>query len=694
MATKNLRNVAILGHGGDGKTTLTEALLFNAKVIDRLGRADAGTTASDFEPEEKKRKISISAAIAPIEHKGCKINFIDVPGYFDFVGEMLAACSVADGAVIVLSSVSGVNVGTEKAWDECRKNNMATMLFVNQMDKDHADFHKVLADAQAKFGTCVAPIQMPILENKVFKGIVDIVQMKAYDTTGAAAKEIEIPASMQSDIDEALSLLTEAVAETDEELMMKYFDEGTLSAEDIKSAMRTGVASGAIVPVLCGSAYQNQGIDLLADAIADFMPSPDEMPAKKATKVSDGSEVEVSCDVNGPFSAFVFKTIVDPMVGKLSLFKVMSGKIATGSSVYNPNKEMTEKIGNIYTLCCAKRNPVNSLEAGDIGAFSKLVKTASGDTLCDSANQVQYPGIEYPVPAISIAIACEKEGDEDKVFSGLNRLTEEDPTFTITKNLETLQTLMSGTGEMQLDIIMSKLKAKFGVGVVTTDRKVAYRETIRKTAQIEGKHKKQSGGHGQYGHVWIRFEPITDSDDRFQFAEEVVGGVVPKQFIPAVEKGLNEAIDRGPLAGYPITGLRAVLYDGSYHPVDSNEMSFKTAAKLAFRKLDAASPVLLEPIMSVSVSVPDEYMGDIIGDLNKRRGRILGMDAVEGKKGMQKILAEVPEAEIFRYATDLRSMTQGRGSFTSEFLRYEEVPQNISAKVVAEAKKNMKEDED
>lgn len=690
METKNLRNVAILGHSGSGKTTLTEALLFNAKVTDRLGRVDNATAASDFDQEEKKRKISISAAVAPIMRKDCKINLIDVPGYFDFEGEMIEACTAAEGAVIVINGTNGIEVGAEKAWAECKRRGVSMMMFVSQIDKEHVDFAKIVEDAKRIFGKSIAPIQLPIYENGSFMGIVDVVHMTAHDTRTPESKEIPIPESMRDQIDEVLELLTEAVAETDDDLLTKYFDEGKLSSDEIRFAMRKGTIAGTLVPVLCGSGYNNAGIDLLARQIAHYLPSPVDVPPMIAESGED--EVEVPCDPNAPFSAIIFKTVVDQFVGKLSLFKVISGKVSPGMTVYNPNRDLDEKIGNVYSIVCDKQNAEQVIEAGDIGAFSKLVKTKTGDTLCDRARVVKFPAMEFPAPSISIAIDCEKAGDEDKVFTGLKKLTDEDKTFKVEKNSETGQTLISGTGEMQMDVIASKLKAKFGVGIKPVERRVAYRETIRKPVSVEGKHKKQSGGHGQYGHVWIRFEPITDSEERFVFGDEVVGGVVPKGFIPAVEKGLNEAIDRGPLAGYPITGLKATLYDGSYHPVDSNEMSFKMAAKIAFRKLDTASPVLLEPIMSVTVCVPDDYMGDIIGDLNKRRGRIMGMDAAG--KGQQQILAEVPEAEIFKYATDLRSMTQGRGTFKAEFIRYEEVPAMISTKIVEEAKKNMSDEDE
>ena len=690
METKNLRNVAILGHSGSGKTTLTEALLFNAKVIDRLGRVDNGTAASDFDAEEKKRKHSISASVAPLMRKDCKINLIDVPGYFDFEGEAIQACKVAEGAVVVLNGSNGIEVGTEKAWNLCKAQGVSMMMFISQLDKEHVDFSAIVEDLKAKFGKSIAPIQLPIYENGQFVGIVDVVHMTAHDIRTPEAKDIPIPESMKDEIDSMLELLTEAVAETDDDLLTKYFDEGALSSDEIRFAMRKGTIAGTLVPVLCGSGYNNAGVDLLARQIAHYLPSP--IDAEAPIAIKDEEEIEVPCQQDAPFSAFIFKTIVDQFVGKLSLFKVMSGSIKPGMSIYNPITGLSEKVGNVYSVACDKQTPVDEISAGDIGAFSKLSKAKTGHTLCDENNVLQFLDMEFPKPSIAVAVECAKSGEEEKVFSGLKKLMDEDKTFAVEKNVETNQTLISGAGEMQMDIIASKLKAKFGVSINFIDRKVAYRETIRKQVSVEGRHKKQSGGHGQFGHVWIRFEPNTESDEQFVFGEEVVGGVVPKNFIPAVEKGLLEIIDRGPLAGYPMTGLKATLYDGSYHPVDSNEMSFKMAARQAFKKLDTASPVLLEPVMSISVSVPDDYMGDIIGDLNKRRGRIMGMDSAG--HGMQKIDAEVPEAEIFKYATDLRSMTQGRGSFVAEFVRYEEVPASISGKIVEEARKNMTEDED
>jgi elongation factor G len=684
--TRNIRNVGLIGHGGEGKTTLTEAMLFNARVVDRFGRVEDGTTTTDFDPEEIKRKISINAALAPFEWNGHKINVIDVPGYFDFVGEMIEALRVVDGAVIVVGAVSGVMVGTEKAWDYCKEYDLPIMIFVNQMDRENVHYEKVLEQLEGKYGTCITPLQVPIMKGGRFAGLVDAVKMKAWEFTDKGLKEVSIPDDMSDTVESIRTRLVEAAAETSEELMEKYFEGEELTEEEIQAAIRKGVASGDIVPVLFGSALTNAGVDILMDSLIKYMPAPDERPEVSVTNIKTGEVEKRKVDASQPFSAFVFKTIVDPFVGKLSLFKVMSGQLTNGMNLYNANKEKGEKTGNLYILRGKKQIAVDKLTAGDIGALAKLQNTATGDTLCDPAYPIVYEGFQFPEPCISMAVNAEKEGEEEKVFTGLNRLMEEDPTFKIEQNTETGETLISGTGEVHLDVIASRLKNKFGVNAVFKEPKVPYRETIRKSIKAEGKHKKQTGGHGQYGHVWIEFEPLPNPDEqRFEFVDKIVGGVVPRQYIPAVEKGLIEAMQKGVLAGYPMVGIRATLYDGSYHPVDSSEMSFKIAAYLAYKKLEQADPVLLEPIMHAEVIIPDEYMGDIIGDLNRRRGRILGMTPLGN--GLQKVDAEVPLAEMFRYATDLRSMTQARGSFKLTFVRYEEVPANISAKIVEQARR-------
>ncbi len=682
--TDKIRNIGIIGHGGEGKTTLTEAMLFNAGAIERFGRVEDGTATTDYDPEEIKRQISISAAMAPLERSDHKLNVIDIPGYFDFIGEMVSSLRVVDGAVVVLSAVSGVNVGAEKAWDYCEENNIPKVIFINQMDRENANFIKVLNELKELYGTSIAPFQVPITAEGQYTGFVDVISMTGWDFGGKKLMQIPVPTHMEDEVAPIRTMLVEAAAETSEALMEKYFEGEELTTEEIHNAVRKGVVSGEIVPVLCGSAVNNQGVKALMDIIIGYLPSPLDRPVAVGVHPETDEALQRSLDPSAPFSALVFKTVVDPFVGKLSLFKVMSGTLSSGSGLYNANKEKNEKVGSIYILRGKKQVTVDKATTGDIAAVAKLQHTVTGDTLCDPGHPIRFEGIHFPQPSISLAIESQKEGEEDKVFSGLHRLTEEDPTFTVEKNIETGQMLISGVGEMHIETIGKRLQNKFSVGAVFKDPKVPYRETIRKSVKVEGKHKKQSGGHGQFGHVWIEFQPLSTMEQEFEFVDKVVGGVVPRQYIPAVEKGLREALPKGVLAGYPMVGLQATLYDGSYHSVDSSEMAFKVAAHQAFKKLEQAGLVLLEPIMKTEVVVPDEYMGDIIGDLNRRRGRILGMTPVG--TGLQQVEAEVPQAEMVKYATDLRSMTHARGAFNLTFLRYEEVPGNISAKIVEQAK--------
>lgn len=690
--SKDIRNVALLGHGSEGKTTFAEAMLFAAGITDRQGRVEDGTTVTDFEPEEIKRTISISAALAPIDWNGKMINVIDVPGYFDFIGEMMGPLRVVETAIILVGAVSGMAVGTEKAWDYAVKNNVGRLFVVNQMDRDHANFTKVVAQLRDAYGTSVVPMLLPIGEGTEFKGVVNVLDGKAYEGVGKALKEVPVPAGMQGRVDQALEALTEAAASADDELMMKYLDEGELSHEEILQGFRAGMKDGSIVPVCACSALTGVGVAKMMDLIAKYLPSPaHEGLVHRGMNPKTGKEAVRICKDEEPFSAFVFKTIADPFVGKLSLFRIFSGQLTSSTTLYNANQEKTEKAGGLYILRGKKQINKNSLHAGDMGALAKLQFTSTGDTLCDQSNPVQYPAIVFPAPCISKAVYAAKQGEEDKVFGGLSRLQEEDPSIRIEKNAETTETLLSGQGELHLDVIRNKLSSKFGANAVLQDPKIPYRETIRKTVKCQGRHKKQSGGHGQFGDVWIEFSPITDGSSDFEFVDAVVGGVVPRNFIPSVEKGLRENLVRGVLAGYPMVGLRAKLYDGSYHPVDSSEMAFKTAARIAYKKgCMEASPVLLEPIMHVEVLVPDEYMGDIMGDMNKRRGRIMGMNQVDG---LQQVVAEAPMAEMFKYATDLRSMTQARGSFTMSFERYEEVPAATAQKIIESAKHEDEDDE-
>lgn len=686
-----LRNVCLMSHGGAGKTMLAEAMLFNTGVLDRFGRVLDGTTTTDFDPEEIKRKISINTAIAPCEWKDCKINIIDTPGYFDFVGEVKQGIRVSDASIILVPAKGGPAVGTEKAWAYSKEQGIAKILFVSKMDEENANFFEVLKQLNDLFGKSVIAFQLPILEGDKFVGFVDVLNMTAKKFDRDKVVDTAIPAGLKDKISETRDALNEAIAETDEELMEKFFGGEEFTADDINKGLRLGIADGSIVPVFCGSAMNNQGIQQLMDAVVQFLPAPDDKPVVKARKAGGDEVVELKVSPTESLSALVFKTIADPFVGKISIFRVYSGTMKSDSTVYNTTTEKTEKTAQVFVLRGKKQVPVDKLIAGDIGAVAKLQYTNTNDTLCEQSKPVVLDKIQFPEPALSLAVEPKAKGDEEKIGSGLNRLQDEDPTFKVTINTETHQTVISGVGEQHLDVIVSKLKAKFGVSVNLVDPKVPYRETIKKKVKVEGKHKKQSGGHGQFGHVWIEFEH-GDVED-LVFEEKIFGGSVPKQYHPAVEKGLREAIPHGVLAGYPVVNLKATLVDGSYHDVDSSEMAFKIAARLAYKKgLPLATPVLLEPVSRVEVYIPDNYMGDIIGDLNKRRGRILGMNPQEG--GLQQVVADVPTAEMFKYANDLRSMTQGRGWFKQWFDRYEEAPSNVAQKVIEEAKKTMTEEED
>ena len=687
---KNIRNISVVGHGSEGKTTLVEALLFTAGAIDRQGRVEDGSTTTDYDSEETKRGISISAAMAPLEWKETKINLIDIPGYFDFAGEQSGPLTVCEGAIITVGAVSGLNVGAEKAWAMCDKTHTSRMIVINQMDRENANFEKALSTITEKYGSHIAPIEVPIVENGKFTGVVCVLENKAFIGEGKTLKEIEIPASVADEVESAREAIMEAAAGAEDELMEKFFEDGELSFEDMMHGLRQGIKDGTVVPVVCCSGITRVGLSKVLDNIIDLMPSP---AGTVATGVNPktGEEVERVCEDNAPFSAQVFKTMADPFVGKLSLMKVMSGKLTGDTTLYNVNAEKSEKPGTIYTLKGKKQNPTQKVCAGDICALAKLQSVATGNTLCDGNNPVKYPEIEFPAPCISKAVYAKKAGEEDKIFSGLARLMEEDPTITVTKNVETTESVLSGLGEMHIEVVAKKLASKFGAECVLQDPKIPYRESIRKPIDVQGRHKKQSGGHGQFGDVKIKFRPNDDPNDtEFHFVDSVVGGTVPRNFIPAVEKGLRDNIKHGVLAGFPVVGLTAELYDGSYHPVDSSEMAFKTAARLAFKQLTGASPILLEPIYHVEVDVPDQYMGDVIGDMNKRRGRIMGMDKV-GE--LQRVTAEAPLSEMFKYATDLRSMTQARGSFTMQFERYEEVPATDAKKII-ETCKQEEEDED
>ncbi len=669
LKTENIRNVCVMGHGGDGKTSLVESLLYVTKGTDRLGKVTDGTTVCDFDPEEIKRQISISSTPVPVEYGGCKLNIMDTPGYFDFEGEVLQCLRVADAGVIVLTAKGGVQVGTEKAWKRLSDRKLSKVFYISKIDEENADYMKAFGELREKFGISVCPVLMPIMNGDKMTGIVDIIRKKAMRMNGLTREEIPMPAGIDGQIEELRAMLSESVAETSEEYMEKFFEGEEFTEEEFVAGIRTGVREGSICPVFCGCALTGIGSMTLLQGLVDYAPSP-----------LDGHD---KIDPAGKPSALVFKTVSD-QYGKFSFFKAMSGTITPDLTLENPRSEQREKLGHIYSVKGKKNTEVTEVVCGDIGAVSKLVATRTGDTLRDPGSDVVYDGIEFPEPCYSMAILPIAKGGEEKIASGLTRLAEEDPTFTVTNNAETHQMVLSGMGDIHIDVLRSKLKSKFGTDTTLEVPRVAYREKIRKKVKVQGKHKKQSGGHGQYGDVWIEFEPQEESEDLI-FEVNIFGGSVPKNFHPAVEKGLRECITKGVLAGYPVVGLKATLVDGSYHEVDSSEMAFKTAASLAYKAgLAQANPVIMEPIGSLKVYIPDSNLGDIIGDMNKRRGRVLGMTPMEG--GMQQVDAEVPMAEMTTYSIDLRSMTQGRGSFSLKFERYEEAPVNVQEKIVEEAK--------
>ena len=638
--SETIRNVALLGHGGCGKTTFLEAALLATGVTNRMGRVEDGNTVSDYDKMEIERGYSINTSVVPILWKENKINFIDTPGYFDFVGEVNAALRAAEAAVIMVDAGSGIQVGTEAAWKACERYKTPRFIVINKRDKDEFDFYKTFDELKAKFGTKLIPFSWPL----------------------------------SAEIDEELK---EAIAMADEELMDKYFEGEDFTEEEILNGLKKGIADGNIVPV-CSSAFQlGAGLEGLLDLLVTYVPTP--LQHGPYAGFNDNNEpVERLSVVDAPVSAFVFKTIVDPFVGKISVMKVVTGKLNSGDEVYNERAGKSEKLGKLFFLRGKNQTELNYAEAGDIVAVAKLQYTLSGDTLCDKSDIIRYLPLDYPEPSYYIAIEAVDKGDEDKMGTGLNKLREEDPSFVVERNTETRQTLLGGQGDIQLSVILAKLKDRFGVSVKTVPQKIAYRETIKGTSDVQGKHKKQSGGAGQYGDVHIRFSP---SQQEFEFSEELFGGSVPKNYVPAVEKGLLECMNKGPLAGCKVVNVKAVLYDGSYHDVDSNEMAFKIAASLAFKKgIVEAKPCLLEPIMRLEILVPDDYMGDVMGDMNKRRGKILGMEPLAD--GGQKLLAEAPQAELFDYAIGLRAMTQGRGSFTMKFDKYEEVPAQLAQKII------------
>ena len=683
ILSENIRNVAIIGHSGAGKTSLAEAILFNGKTIDRLGKTTDKNTVMDYDEQEMQRGISISLACASTTWQDTKINIVDVPGFYDFDGEFESAMRAIGSAVLVADANGTLAVGAEKAIDYCLRRHIPLMIFVNGVDKENANYVATVEAFRAKYGRKISPTHLPILRDGKMKGYVSVISGKAFEFSPGGREPIAVPENLVQDAAALKEALTEAAAETSEVLLDKYFAEGTLTNDEIVAGVRSGLTAGETIPIMGGSALQNMGVINLMYEIVDLLPSPFE---RRPVLASDekGEILSIVCDVDKPFSAQVFKTVADPFVGKLNMIRVFTGTLKSGMTVYNSTTGEKERINSIYIMKGKKQEPVEELTAGDIGAVNKLVNTNTSNTLCDESFKIKYYDIAFPVPVLTMAISAAKSGEEDKVFQGLNRLAEEDLTFKVEKDKETGEMVIRGQGETQLDIICKKLKSKFGCEAVLRDPKVAFKETIMGSAEAEGKHKKQTGGAGQYGVVNIKFESGA-ADGEFEFVDAVVGGAVPKQFIPAVEKGLKEAITKGVLAGYPVVNLKCTLFEGKYHPVDSKEVAFVSAAKLAYDDgMRRAKPVILEPVYSYKITVPDNFTGDILGDMNKRRGRILGMETVDG---LQEISAEAPLAEMLKYAIDLRSMTQGRGKFAAEFLRYEEVPFATQEKIIAEANK-------
>ncbi|MDF2612997.1 MAG: small GTP-binding protein [Clostridia bacterium] len=682
--TKFIRNIALLGHGGAGKTTLTEAMLYTAGITSRLGKVNAGNTVSDFDPEEIKRKISIRTSVVPVEWKDFKLNILDTPGYFDFAGGVKEAMSVADSALIVVRATAGVEVGTEKAWEYADKADIPKMIFITEMDAENVDIEKILTECKEKFGMSIAPVQVPWYEAGKFVGYVHVLKMMGRRFDGAKVVTCPLPDSLQDKIAPIRTMILEAVAETDEVLMEKYFAEEEITLEEIQEAFKKGVVQKQIVPVLCGSAVNSTGISVLMDTMVSLFPSPDEGNKDRAINTVTNETVEITCSGNQKPSLYIFKTIVDPFIGKFSLFKVKTGTINADDMLIDMRTGETEKLSHLCVISGKEQKEVSKLCAGDIGAVAKLKSPKTCDTLSDKTFPIMYEEISYPKPYVKRAIFPLGKGDEEKMSSALGKLMAEDHTFHIEYDKETHETVIYGIGEQQLDIIVSMLKTKFKVDVYLEKPTTRYRETIKGRINIRGKHKKQSGGHGQYGDVVMEFEPSGDLEMPYVFEEKIFGGAVPRQYFPAVEKGLEECISRGVLAGYPVVGLKAVLLDGSYHPVDSSEMAFKMATTIAFKEgLVKAQPTILEPIAHVEITTPEDYTGDIMGDMKKRRGRMIGME-LKGRN--QVIVAEVPMAELYTYATDVRSMTQGRGEIDYRFERYEEAPVEVQQKVISSRK--------
>ncbi len=688
---EKIKTFAIVGHGDSGKTSLIEAMLYDANMITRLGKIEQGNTVSDYDPKETKRGITINSSLAYLNWKDSTFNIIDTPGYLDFIIDTKASLNVVDSALIVVCGVSGVEVQTEKVWDYAEEFSLPRIFFINKMDRERADFDRTSQTIKEYFGQNAVPIQLPIGSEEAFEGVIDLLRMKAYyfksSPDGKSQfEEKEIPDELKEKTNEFRQQMIEAVTEFNDEILMKYLDGEELTQEEILFCLKGGMIERKVFPVLCGSATKNIGIELLLDFIKDYFPSPIDLPDIVVKDLKEQKELKLKRSVSdSTFSALVFKTVADPYVGNLTYFRVFSGELSSDSHAYNSSQDIENKVAKIYRMQGKEQSPVSKVIAGEIGAIAKLKKTNTGDTLCDKEHPIGFKKIEYPEPIMKLTISPRSKGDEDKLSIAINRIVEEEPTIKVYRDEDTGETIIAGMGESHLDVVIETMETKFGVEIEKNTPKVGYKETIRKKVQAEGKYKKQSGGRGQYGHCFVEFEP-QGRGKGFEFIDKIVGGVIPKQYRPAVEKGIIEAMKKGVIAEYPTVDIKATLYDGSYHTVDSSEMAFKVAGSLAFKKgVAQADPILLEPIYELAVTIPKDYMGDIIGDLNSKRGKIMGMD--ESEKGRQVIRAQVAQAEIFRYSIDLRSITQGRGTFTMKFSHYEEVPSQIAQEIIEKTKK-------
>ncbi len=690
MSIESIRNIVVIGQSSSGKTSLLETILFNAKITTRIGKTDDGSSVLDYLDEEVKRKMSISLSLAQFEYKKVKYNFIDTPGYVDFIGEPISAMYAGDVALIVVDGVEGIHFHTTKLVDFAEKRGLAKILFINKMDKENANYDTIVENFRKHYSVSLPVITIPVKEGNEIKGVINLIEDKYYKIEGNEIKIEDIPDSEKSNIEEAKTKMIESIAETDESLMEKYFDAGTLEKEEMIKGIKKAMAEGGLIPVFTGSALFNIGALSLLEFIGECAPSPADRKPVKALKPDTNEEIECKPSVDEPLKALVFKTFAESHIGELNFVRVFSGKLENGMEVYNSTKETTEKIGQMFQFVGKERKEVKSIEAGDICALVKLKQTSAGDTLCDKNNPVKFPPIEYPKPLLDIAIVPKTKADQDKLSTSIHKLMEEEPTIKIKIDPELKQTIISGMGEIQLTIFINKLKEKYNVNVETARPKVPYRETIKKKAQAQGKYKRQTGGRGQYGDCWIEVEPLPINGDKdFEFIDNIVGGVIPAKYIPAVEKGVKEAMSKGILAGYPVIKVKVRLYDGSFHPVDSSDIAFQIAGSLAFKNAATqASPVLLEPVYKVKIYAPDNYVGDIMSDLNSRRGKILGMDK---EKGLTVINAYIPQAEMYKYINVLKSITQGSGTYEAEFDHYEEVPHDIAQKIIEEAQKEKEE---